>query len=72
MVHCVADEVWIKVVKVSKKWTYGFLLASPKSLFIYAPDYLTHRDEVTMGLRVMEYQKEGFYPRVFTSDLLKV
>ena len=72
LVHCVADEVWIKVVKVSKKWTYGFLLASPKSLFIYALDYLTHRDEVTMGLKVMEYQKEGFYPRIFTSDLLKV
>lgn len=71
LTHLVADEVWIKVKSTLKKWSYGFLLASPKSLFIYSLDHLTHRDELNMGLKVMEYIEKGLNPAIFTSDLLK-
>ena len=71
LTHLVADEVWIKVKSTLKKWSYGFLLASPKSLFIYSLDHLTHRDELNMGLKVMEYIEKGLNPSIFTSDLLK-
>lgn len=71
LTHLVADEVWIKVKSTLKKWSYGFLLASPKSLFIYSLDHLTHRDEINMGLKVMEYIEKGLNPAIFTSDLLK-
>ena len=71
LTHCVADEVWIRVATVTKKWTYGFLLASPKSLFIWALDYMTRRDGTAMGFKVMEYQEKGLKPEVFISDLLK-
>lgn len=71
LTHLVADEVWIKVKSTLKKWSYAFLLASPKSLFIWSLDHLTHRDELNMGLKVMEYIEKGLNPSVFTSDLLK-
>ena len=71
LTHLVADEVWIKVKSTLKKWGYGFLLASPKSLFIYSLDHLTHRDELNMGLKVAEYIEKGLNPSVFVSDLLK-
>ena len=71
LMHVVADEVWIKVKSTSKKWSYAFLLASPKSLFIWSLDHLTHRDEASMGLKVMEYIEKGLNPEIFVSDLLK-
>lgn len=71
LAHVVADEVWIKVKETSKKWSYAFLLASPKSLFIWSLDHLVKRDEVSMGLKVMEYIEQGLNPAIFVSDLLK-
>jgi hypothetical protein len=71
LAHVVADEVWIKVKQTSKKWSYAFLLASPKSLFIWSLDHLVKRDEVSMGLKIIEYIERGLNPAVFGSDLLK-
>jgi len=31
--HRVMDEVWIKVARTKETWNFGFLAASPKSLF---------------------------------------
>lgn len=70
--HCVMDEVWIKVVKVSKNWTYGFLRANPKSLFIWGLDFVDKREEATMGVRVDEDRMDGLNPRIMTSDLLNI
>lgn len=70
--HCVMDEIWIKVVKVSKDWTYGFLRANPKSLFIWGFDFVDKRDEATMGVRIDEDRTDGLNPKTMTSDLLKV
>lgn len=71
LAHVVADEVWIKVKQTSKKWSYAFLLASPKSLFIWSLDHLVKRDEVSIGLKIIEYMEGGLHPAVFGSDLLK-
>jgi len=56
--HCVMDEVWIKVAKTKEAWNFGFLAASPKSFFISFFDYMAKRDEVSMGIKVLEH-KEG-------------
>jgi hypothetical protein len=71
LAHVVADEVWIKVKQTSKKWSYAFLLASPKSLFIWSLDHLVNRDEVSIGLKIIESMERGLNPSVFGSDLLK-
>ena len=68
--HCVMDEVWIKVAKTKETWNFGFLAASPKSLFIDFFAYMTKRDEVSMGIKVLEHKEKGFNPNILTSDLL--
>lgn len=56
LVPVVADEVWIKVKQTSKKWSYAFLLASPKSLFICSLDHLVKRDVI----KFWEYISDEF------------
>jgi len=68
--HCVMDEIWIKVAKTKEAWNFGFLAVSPKSLFISFFDYMAKRDEVSMGIKVLEHKERGFNPSVLTSDLL--
>ena len=68
--HCVMDEVWIKVTKTKEAWNFGFLAASPKSLFISFFDYVAKRDEPSMGIKVLEHKERGFNPSILTSDLL--
>jgi len=68
--HCVMDEVWIKVARTKEAWNFGFLAVSPKSLFISFFDYMAKRDEVSMGIKVLEHKQKGFNPSVLTSDLL--
>jgi len=68
--HCVMDEVWIKVAKTKEAWNFGFLAASPKSLFISFVDYVAKRDEPSMGIKVLEHKERGFNPSILTSDLL--
>ncbi|MBT9150585.1 MAG: hypothetical protein DDT40_00757 [candidate division WS2 bacterium] len=46
----VADEIWIKVKQAPKKWSYAFLLASLKSLYIWFLDHLVKRDEVELNM----------------------
>ena len=58
--HCVMDEVW----------NFGFLAASPKSLFISFFNYVAKRDEPSMGIKVLEHKGRGFNPSILTSDLL--
>lgn len=64
------DEVWIKVAKTKEAWNFGFLTASPKSLFISFFDYMAKRDEVSMGIKVLEHKERGFNPSILISDLL--
>ncbi|MEA1965478.1 MAG: hypothetical protein U9O41_10225, partial [Candidatus Aerophobetes bacterium] len=68
--HCVMDEVWIKVAKTKEAWNFGFLAASPRSLFISFFDYMAKRDEVSMGIKVLEHKERGFNPFILISDLL--
>ncbi|MEA1964743.1 MAG: hypothetical protein U9O41_06415 [Candidatus Aerophobetes bacterium] len=68
--HCVMDEVWIKVAKTGEAWNFGFLTASPKSLFIGFFTYMAKRDEVSMGIKVLEHKQKGFNPSILISDLL--
>jgi len=68
--HCVMDEVWIKVAKTKDAWNFGFLAASPKPLFIGFFDYMAKRDEVSMGIKVLEHKERGFNPFILISDLL--
>jgi len=68
--HCVMDEVWIKVAKTEETWNFGFLAVSPKSLFISFFDYMAKRDEVSMGVKVLEHKERGFNPSILISDLL--
>jgi len=68
--HCVMDEVWIKVARTKEAWNFGFLAASPKSLFISFFDYVAKRDEPSMGIKVLEHKERGFNPSILTSDLL--
>jgi len=63
------DEVWIKVAKTKEAWNFGFLTASPKSLFIGFFAYMTKRDEVSMGIKVLEHKEKGFNPNILTGDL---
>ena len=64
------DEVWIKVAKTEEAWNFGFLAVSPKSLFISFFDYMAKRDEVSMGIKVLEHKERGFNPSILISDLL--
>ncbi len=67
--HCVMDEVWIKVARTKETWNFGFLAASPKSLFISFFDYVAKRDEPSMGIKTLEHKGRGFNPSILTSDL---
>jgi len=54
----VIDEVWIKVAKTKETWNFGFLAASPKSLFISFFDYVGKRDEPSMGISLFGFYQE--------------
>jgi len=64
------DEVWIKVARTGEAWNFGFLAVSPKSLFIGFFNYVAKRDEVSMGIKVLEQKEMGFNPSILISDLL--
>lgn len=60
----------LKWPKLKEAWNFGFLAASPKSLFISFFDYVAKRDEPSMGIKVLEHKERGFNPSILTSDLL--
>ena len=49
---------------------FGFLAVSFKSLFISFFDYAARRDEISMGIKVLEHEERRFNPSILTSDLL--
>jgi len=65
--HCVRDKVWIKMARIREAWNFGFLAVSPKSLFIGFFDYMARRDEVSMGIKVLEHKEKRFGPPLLTS-----
>lgn len=58
----VMDEVGIKVARTGEAWNFGFLAASSKSLFIFISffNYVAKRDELSMGIKVLEHKERGF------------
>ena len=68
--HCAMGEVWIKVARTKEAWNFGFLAASPKSLFISFFNYVVKEDEVSMGIKVLESKEKGLKPSILTSGLL--
>ena len=68
--YCVIEEIWIKVAKTKEVWNFGFLATSLKSLFISFFDYMAKRDEVSMGIKVLEHKERGFNLSILISDLL--
>jgi len=51
-------------------WNFGFLAASPKSLFISFFNYVAKRDEPSTGIKALDHKERGFNPFILTSDLL--
>lgn len=59
------------MAKTKEAWNFGFLAASPKSLFISFFDYVAKRDEPSMGIKVLEHKERGFnHPFVVLISLL--
>ena len=58
------------MARTEEAWNFGFLAVSSKSLFISFFDYVARRDELSMGIKVLEHKERGFNPSILTSDLL--